>query len=292
MADHGLDGDVVAAEGEELVGGGGDKELLEEIFRCEGIDDPGPAQVHAGVGVLFGGGDDVFVVGIADVHEDERDLRGEPAEVGGRAGVAGEPVQGHGVVPGVVAGVEFHGQPCLAGLVHRLPEKVVFEQLAVLGGDALAGEDATEDRLGLFGRDTCVVDVAAVRVLGLGGDGVAAVTVEPPGDDAVPVGEGLDVDAGGLGVGLEVRAGEHADDAEVLHEEGGQAGFLEGLAGEAVDLAGLEVGHATEDVFVEAGAAQALVPLLRLAHRGGGKVRDAVEAVRGRCAPPGHSRCV
>jgi hypothetical protein len=61
------------------------------------------------------------------------------------------------------------------------------------------------------------------------------------------------------GVLLDIRAGKHPHDAQVLHEQGGHVGLLEGFAREAVDLARLDVRAVQQDSLVETGTAPLLV---------------------------------
>ena len=83
--------------------------------------------------------------------------------------------------------MQLYRQIVLRGLLHRIPEKVVLEGLLILRDDMLAFYLPLEDLGSLLGRGLPVVDVPAVGVLGLDCHGVAAVFVEPPVDDLVPV---------------------------------------------------------------------------------------------------------
>ena len=138
-----------------------------------------------------------------------------------------QPGERHPVLARVVAGVQLHRQLVLRGLLHRVPEQVVLQGLLLLGVNGLALGLLLEDLGDLLGRGRLVVDVPAVGVLRLDGHGVAAVLVEPPVDHPVPVGQLGDGDAGRLAERLEIGTGEHADDADVLHQERRHLRFLE-----------------------------------------------------------------
>jgi hypothetical protein len=74
MANHGFDGDVIAAESEQLVGWHGQDGLLQEILRGDWIDDPSPAQVDVSIRVMLGHGQQILVIRVGNVHEDEASL--------------------------------------------------------------------------------------------------------------------------------------------------------------------------------------------------------------------------
>lgn len=119
----------VAAEGEELVRGRGHDEFLDEAHAGRGVDDPGPAHVHPGIGIMLCQGDHFVLVGVVDVEEVEAGAGMGVEECADITGVCAHAVQRHAAVPREIPGVQFHGEFVFRGFADAVVEEVVLQGL-------------------------------------------------------------------------------------------------------------------------------------------------------------------
>lgn len=134
--------------------------------------------------------------------------------------------------------MQFHEQSVPGSLIDGIAEELVFQKLALLRDERILLYRLEKDWFGLFGWNPHVVCVPAIGGLGLDRHGVPPITIKPRVNHAVPIRKRLHLDARPRRIIGDVWTGEHAHDTNVLHEEGGHAGLVEGLTREAIHLAG------------------------------------------------------
>ena len=137
----------IAAKGKELVGRCGVDKAAHEIGGGERVDRPGPAQIDSYVAIVFGQRQDFATIGVGDMHEYKATVqiaRQQRAEV-----AALDAVDGHAVVAGVVAGVDFEGQIVFASKLNAARPAPVAQEQALVFGQFGAGQRLAQHLFGL-----------------------------------------------------------------------------------------------------------------------------------------------
>ena len=123
------------------------------------------------------------------MHEDEPDVRVRHEQRAKVRRVVADAFERHAIYSGVIAAVELHWQPGVAGPSDAKVHQMILECLPLAAGERFVAQHPLEDRCGVFSRHRFVIEAPLVSCLRLHGVRARAIGVKDPLDDTMPVGE-------------------------------------------------------------------------------------------------------
>ena len=110
---------------------------------------------------MLGQRDQLFIIGIVDMHENKISLGRFATQIRGcRTVVTKTPQRQIDILSGIIAGVQFYRQVTFRRLAYGVPEIVIFQCLFLHIRQSLAGQELFKNRFGIFSRDLVIVDIA------------------------------------------------------------------------------------------------------------------------------------